>query len=364
MAGKRQHYLPQFLQRGFASDGARRKTWLYRKGAAAREVGIRDVGVEENFYSNESDTSVDAAITLIEKEEFVATIENARAGTVAATELANTIPSLVAHLEVRSRHLRTTFAELSMYMCNDLLRYLEEPAIAAALVRHHMRRNPQELRAMAAKELRSKRVPLHNAPQLAKQMTNLVMAMPDEELIPAFWKPLMPRIRAELEQRLSPSIKQAHINALAKSVAPEIRVEHYRCLRFEVIDIPSAGLILGDAAVLFEVNSAAHWKPFLDKDDDLVALFLPVSPSRMICGSSNQPAVDSLTICQQVARTSHSFFISAEYSQGNAQLLKEIGTAARPLSEQELLSISQQVISELFSHPGEGKRESGKGGSL
>ncbi len=58
MPGRRQHYLPQFLQRGFTSNDARKLTWLYRTGVAPREVGIRDVGVEEQFYSNVDDPAL------------------------------------------------------------------------------------------------------------------------------------------------------------------------------------------------------------------------------------------------------------------------------------------------------------------
>jgi hypothetical protein len=107
MAGKRQHYLPQFLQRGFASspDGAR--TWLYRKDTVPREARMRDVGVEQNFYSVESDASLDETITEIERNEFVEIIEQCRAGVTLAASGSERLANLIAHLEVRSRHLRT-----------------------------------------------------------------------------------------------------------------------------------------------------------------------------------------------------------------------------------------------------------------
>lgn len=56
MAGKRQHYVPRFLQRGFLAEPENpteesERTWLHRLGAPARRVGIGDVGVEDWFYS-------------------------------------------------------------------------------------------------------------------------------------------------------------------------------------------------------------------------------------------------------------------------------------------------------------------------
>src|SRR5689334_4421150 len=126
MAGKRQHYLPQFLQRGFTSTPGGRKTWLYRKDVAPREVGLRDIGVEENFYNVGSDSSVDVAITDIERDEFVALIEQARTGMAGDVELTNLAPRLITHLEVRSRHLRMTFGESSNRLLKQLLECLQD----------------------------------------------------------------------------------------------------------------------------------------------------------------------------------------------------------------------------------------------
>jgi hypothetical protein len=142
VAGKRQHYLPQFLQRGFSTIIGGRKTWLYRKNVAPREVGFRDVGVEENFYNLEGDSSVDELITEIEREEFVGVIEKARSAPAGDFEAAETVATLIAHLEVRSRHLRITFAELARRAWNDMLEYFDDPAIAAAIVRKHIAQTP------------------------------------------------------------------------------------------------------------------------------------------------------------------------------------------------------------------------------
>ena len=53
MAGKRQHYVPRLLQRGFLHDPSEKaeRTWLHRRGVDAELVGIRDIGTEDWFYS-------------------------------------------------------------------------------------------------------------------------------------------------------------------------------------------------------------------------------------------------------------------------------------------------------------------------
>lgn len=344
MAGKRQHYLPQFLQRGFASTIEGRKTWLYRKNVVPREVGFRDVGVEENFYNIEGDSSVDELITEIEREDFVGIIEGARAAPNGDFEPADAVATLIAHLEVRGRHLRITFAELSRRAWNDMLTYFDDSRIASTIIREHIRKNPAELRAMAIRELRSKRLPVHMAPTYAKQVANMILAMPDEVLIDSFWAPVKPFIHAKLESDINSSIKSAHNQRLTQSIAPEVRAQQYRDLRFSIVDVESNDLILGDAAVVFHVSGARDWKPFLDKDDDLIALYLPLTSGRLLVGSAGNDAVESSIIRRQIALTSHTFFISAKESVENVQLSSEIGKAARPLSEDELRSISREVI--------------------
>jgi Protein of unknown function (DUF4238) len=348
MAGKRHHYLPQFLQRGFTSDTAGRKTWLYRKNVAAREVGLRDVGVEQNFYSNEGDATVDDVITNIERDEFAELTNNIRHGIIEPKRLSDVLPFLVAHLEVRSRHLRMVFLQISERAWNDMLGYFDIPAVSAAAIREHIRRNPANLRTMAAKSLRSNRRPVHEAPTLAKGIGKMISAMPDETVAALFWEPIAPVIRSLLKRKMELSIKVAHLDALAKSVAPDIRVEQYRALRFTVIDVPSNDLILGDSAVTFEINGRAMWKPFLDKDDDLRALYIPISGGRVILGTAVDHCADSATIRRETARTSHSFFISPLSSVQNVALAAVIGVAAQPLSEDDLWHIGRRVITEVL----------------
>jgi hypothetical protein len=102
--------------------------------------------VEENFYNVQSDSSVDKAITIIEREEFVGIIEQARNGYCNDEALSNILPTLIAQLEVRSRHLRTTMTELSDRLWNNILGYFDNPALATAMIREYLRRNPTELR--------------------------------------------------------------------------------------------------------------------------------------------------------------------------------------------------------------------------
>jgi uncharacterized protein DUF4238 len=73
MAGKRQHTLPRFLQKGFASNIIAKPngretvfTWVYRKGLKPFETKTENVGLEKHFYGKEGELSVDDEITDLE----------------------------------------------------------------------------------------------------------------------------------------------------------------------------------------------------------------------------------------------------------------------------------------------------------
>jgi hypothetical protein len=310
---------------------------------------MRDIGVEENFYTVEADATLDASITRIERDEFVEVVEECRASTKLRTTVVERLPSLIAHLEVRSRHLRTTFAALADRAWNDQLSNFENPAIGAALIRQHIKRDPAKLRAMAASELRSKGLPVSLAPKMAKQTAKMIANMPDDLLIATFWEPLLPNIRDAVKSRLAESIKKAHVDALRGSVAPDVRAQQYRHLGFTIVEVGSNDLVLGDAAVVFQVEQGSHWKPFLNKDDDVLGAYLPVTPNKVVVGSVDAQRIESEELRQHVARTSQSFFISHESSPSTTRLSDEIGVEAMPLSEAELQSISAEVVREQLS---------------
>lgn len=129
MAGRRQHYIPRLLLRGFLASPApdAERTWLHRMGRAGKLVGIRDVGVQENFYSKlgvGNTPTLDDLITALEGEldADLKAIRTAPVGVVIESVLA---ARLVAHLVLRTAHVRSVFAQATG-------RILDEVAALAA----------------------------------------------------------------------------------------------------------------------------------------------------------------------------------------------------------------------------------------
>jgi hypothetical protein len=128
MAGKRQHYIPKFLQRGFLAENSNdsERTWLYRRGAPAKLVGIRDVGVGEHFYSSASTDglpTLDDQITAIEGSIY-ATLEDIKAGDVNSAVESSIAALLLTHLVIRTAHVRSTFTRGAMMVLDHVADYV------------------------------------------------------------------------------------------------------------------------------------------------------------------------------------------------------------------------------------------------
>lgn len=343
MAGKRQHYLPKFLQAGFASrkSGDRVFTWVYRKDKPPFEANTRHIGVEQDFYARGEDRTVDKTITDAEAEEFVRTVNEARLAPP-GNMVAGGFPRLLAHLEVRSRHLRQNFQNTSEQLWGEFLSVLDRPGELMSLLQKHVEQNPQSLVQTARETLRERGLLEDDAETLAARVkVTLPAAM--GELMPHF-STAFANVKAALPKTLADASKTGHLNALEKSIAPDVRVAKYQRLTFSVVHMPTEDLILGDCGVIFHVSGSKTFKSFSEKDDDIIAAILPVTANRAVVGSTAQYDFDPVDVRKAVARCSHEFFISDKRSSANDALVGEIGLDAAPLSRYEVNSIAQMAL--------------------
>lgn len=128
MAGKRQHILPRFLLKGFASrvQGKEIYTRVYRKGGASFEANTDNAGVERYFYGKEGEVSVDEEITNIEGK-YAVLIEKLRhqdnqTEVIEVHELE--VAELIAHVCARTKNFRESARHSIKYSLDELFKYL------------------------------------------------------------------------------------------------------------------------------------------------------------------------------------------------------------------------------------------------
>jgi hypothetical protein len=139
MAGVRQHILPRFLLKGFASkmDGQEAFTWVCRKGGNVFEANIKNVAVEKHFYTGPGEINVDDEITEIERG-FALLLDEFRQEDHGFEVTNPGLPEFVVHLSSRTKHLRDSFIDMTGAMTSILSDYLADerkcPGLVAGLL--------------------------------------------------------------------------------------------------------------------------------------------------------------------------------------------------------------------------------------
>lgn len=343
LSGKRQHFIPRFLKKGFRSHTERGQdfTWVFRKGSTPFNPNITNIGLEKHFYTDINDSQLDEKITDAEYEysKLIDDLRNSRTGIVAN----DMIPEFIAHMEVRTKHFRINFLQMSDDLVDLMINYLSdgntffEYAFKSIKDSNSLMHNEfvQEfIKAGESKEQIEKGI--EKDPEML--MILLKLLLPSSNSIHGFLKNIFPK------ERLSDIIKQSHINSLKKSIAPKVRINFYNKFDYYVKEFPQKKLILGDSPVLFKVNKENPYSTFTYKDTEILAIFLPLCNDKLLVGMRNEVINIDNKLPEIIAKTSMEYFISAENSEENIQLQQMIGENARLISHDEIENIVKDTF--------------------
>lgn len=326
MAGKRQHYVPRLLQRGFLADpaGEAERTWLHRPGVAARIVGIGDVGVEDWFYSRKSaagEPTLDDAITAFEKDlgNDVAILRGTAPGTTIDPALA---ARSVVHLVMRTAHLRRTISSGIDSITGEIEAMFTNPArlgsmlglvspMLASAVTNAIRDSAQEL------------VPAGFPASFSERLLTFFVRERGDQLVAqavATLAPLFPTLFTGLVGR----VRNSHNALVAKPLDDHGWVAALSSFGWTIE--AATDLILPDAVALARVDGGRLAPLLFAKGTDAAVVLLPVAHDRMLVGrrDPSQP-VDLTTFNSEAAASCQGFFIGARPFDTEA-LSAEIGT--------------------------------------
>jgi hypothetical protein len=344
MSGKRQHFIPQFLQEGFASHkvGDAVFTWVYRKDRPPFNPNIINVGVESLFYTYKQDTLADDLITKAEGplSVLVEELRNSTPGDISDPR----VPELIAHLEFRTRHFRQTVMEIGGYFISRYFDFVADQDFFMRYLERKFRNDPSLIRKPLSEGFLKEGIPQ----SMIEPMTE--MAIPFIPVAMAQLKPMLPQIaswfRRKLTEKLPEMVKSGHIEALKQTTPPEVRIQQYKKLAYRILSVEDNLLILGDSAVLFHVEGLKPYKVFFDKDDVLKSVFLPLSPHTLLVGSCGglSPSVSDLR--QAIARHSFEYFVAHENSAENNLLREQIGEEAYLLTKEQMEEIIDEIMKE------------------
>lgn len=344
MAGKRQHFVPQLLQRGFAShfDGGEAFTWVQRKRVKPFNANIKNVGVEGFFYSVDGDVELDRAITDFEGK-FNALISGLRSQVASGPVDPLGVAQLLAHFEIRTRHLRQSFLESGNYLLDELLNFVSDKEVFECYFRKAIQRDPSLMQGAIANEMQRYGISNKFLPQFMEMTKPLLeQALPEMLLkMPVFTE----QIRSFLPEMIKGAVKSGHIAALTKTLAPESKVSRFVGLQFRVAESGGVSLPLGDSVVLFHIAGERTFKPFLEGKDEMLAVFLPLSPRHVLVGSDGPfYELDHMRLRREIARCALEHFISSEPPPEHSDLVPLIGENAYMLSTDEMETMISELI--------------------
>ncbi|MGH9970586.1 MAG: DUF4238 domain-containing protein [Pyrinomonadaceae bacterium] len=348
MAGNRQHILPRFLLKGFASRIEREKifTWVSRKGTKPFETTVENVSVEKYFYGKQGELSADGKIT--ELEAGYARLINEIRGMGDSNQVIDpALPDFVAHLVVRTKQLRQFFRESADYLLDELTNYLSEPANLKRLLLSRPTTIEEELGRLM------KNIDL---PEELKEMLPALV----EHYAPTLLDEGMPEFRstlkglmADMKQMLPKAIKEGHIKSLANHPVPETRSDSYRTLKWFVLRSQSP-LILGDTGCLFEIEGQRRFKPSDDKGDQIVNIYLPIASHRLLVGTSHAsvPLVDVTEVNNAIAKCAYEYFVSSTSCETVDDLTASIGLWSGLLTKNEMETLLAEIVEDIDRVPG------------
>ena len=345
MGGKRQHFIPRFIQEGFASRRTKDKTftWVFRRDSSPFEANIVNVGVEGQFYTEENDTEVDDLITAAE-DSFSILVHNLRNGKTSSLSDPE-LPKLIAHFETRTRHIRENFLDIGNFLVSNVFDKIKDDEFFTDWAIKKIRNNPEMIRSSLTRELKSQ--------QLSQESLDLVTELSIQYLVPSIihlnkskFGELAETLKPLLMEKLVQGVKSGHIKGLRQDSAPEVKIQIFENLTYKVHALSGDPLILGDSILIFHIDRPRSYKTFLEKEDELKCVYIPLDSRHMIVGV-NKGAIPELNdIREIIARCSLEYFIGTENSTQNQKLHKKIGIDAYLLTREEMETMVEDAFKE------------------
>lgn len=342
MSGVRQHFIPRFLQKGFRipSNSKIVRCWVYEHGRPPRPANIADVGLERYFYSVDAETELDDKITEAEQHVYAPLVDRLRGGSVDARDV-GLVAEMLAHFEVRSRHVRENMGGLLEKCSSQIMLQLADPETLGLLLEKHL---------TPGSELLSRTLAQHG---ITYDQLQLILRL-NQTTFEDFLRPLVGVFASHISNALpdflsqiTGIVKQGHVKVLKDSVSPSARAARLACLSYSVKAFELGNLPLGDSIMLFHIKGERAFKSFLEKGDEVLHVVLPLSSHQYLLGASSDAGGDlSYDLAEQVARCSMRYFICC--SDQMTELQHKIGTNAHWLSHAETQSIMENVFQELL----------------
>lgn len=331
MAGSKQHFIPQLLQRGFeaSKSGKHSQVWVFRKGQAAYKSSTEGVAAQRHFYSEPSldEEALDNIITRFEKDVLSPAVEGLRNAPLGRVE-PEVAASVVSHLSIRAAFLRGTLSEIAKNLLERMSQALASTESARAYIGIDSVSRESRLDKTIDENLA---VDAAMLPEVARHRLGRMVKFRFREHFSADFENmagLFGKYTDVIAGVMPSAIENGHIRLLEKELVPQKRTERLKSLQWKLVQAPeSSHVILPDCLALASDHAdLSQLIPYTLADDDaLTGVLMPVSSTRLLVGSPADVVIDWETLNSSLVQSSLEFFISSLNDEKVTELAKQIG---------------------------------------
>lgn len=344
MAGKKQHYVPRFLQAGFRSrletaDNVPR-TWLYRPGAAPVEAALSDVGHDAWFYTfrrnGQTIECADGAISEAERAWMSRLIRHLREDASFDLDARHAdISHLLSHLVIRNRAIWKLIEAPVAPLFGRLRDAAQNPVWLAGVIKQLLETNRPFLEETLSTIFPGADIPtLVDQAETALATGNVPQASDSAMSILNF-------LLGELAPRM---LKVLRVQTMVGALRDPGQYKLFRDCSFKVACDAEGCLIQGDTPVVFHRADGRGFTPVPSEGEDFDYAYLPLAPSVILIASKGGKPQSWEALRQASAACSHTYFIAAEQSTGLVALAHVIAGSFPVPSEQQINGMFAETL--------------------
>lgn len=354
MAGRKQHYIPQCLLRGFEASrsGKGEQVIVFRHGRDPYLSGISDVAAQRDFYSGLSEDgkkTLDDVITEYENRlgSLLSELRSIEPGQPIAPRLA---AEVVSHLTIRTASVRDLFGLGAQELMSGVSLFLGDSEV----VRQYLKIDSAEPDPLIIEEIENA---LDQAlPMLPLAARSMLKRMAIFKLRESFSDEYGKHLGAFMDgigsliQSLPKIVRDGHAKALTNTLVPEARVSALADLYWTKVGVDSGQhFVLPDcvAMALAHGEEEAYMPHFLHPSDELAVIVMPLSASELLigCRDMKTPEVDAAAINRAAAKCAFDFFVASKCDEEALRASALIGI----VSKVSMLSTVRESLSDFIS---------------
>jgi hypothetical protein len=336
---ERNHFVPKFFLKRFASrvEGEKAWLWLYRKEVTPKEVGVKAVGTGSFFYGK-PESGIEDDLNPFEERtvSVLAAIDNGDDPNRHAQDL----EELIWILFVRTRSLRNRILMTEKILREALLAELTSPKNKQKLRRIMLPKLEEQIRSIAQTlSTKQRRQLLANRHQMMAKTPLDHFAKEAAENFSNRWVTVV-------EQE----IEKGHLRGIRGLLdSPTEQKGFLGINKWTLHSFEPAGLLLGDScAFVYEDGAIRH----LEKVSSRVtssSVYLPISSSRLLLGrrTGNDALLPFGEINAASIRQSTEMFFGSKLDDGATRLTSDIGMSAIMLSAEEMHEMVTPIWTDL-----------------